>query len=226
MNWRPNKACHFVPIDLETFALPPSEELIAAIRAEAEKEAREELVQEKAILARVDKAQAKFVEGGALDFERARVVSIAMVSDITGDTESFSSSEEADVARWFAERISIWQQEYNQPIRFVGFNITGFDLPMLHLMLCRHNQDVSIRVDKWGPVDLMSEPYGRFIGKRSLAHYLRMYGLPAKSAKGSEVNAMWLADLENKTKTVEAYNRQDVELEYQLFTLMRRFYEF
>lgn len=213
-----NKAVQVVTVDVETKGLPRTDEQRAAYRAELD----EELVQEAAKQKRMD----TFIKSTALDFEMARIVSIAMVSDFDGETRSKSHTDERELSIWFTEELASMQHEHGLNIRFCGFNILAFDLPMLHLMLNRHKLEMHCRVTKWDTIDLISEPFGKFIGKKPLSYYLRCYGIPAKTHDGSEVAAMWEEDVKNNTNHVEQYNRADVEKEYQLYLQMSKFYEF
>ena len=225
MNYR-NKSCQIVTFDVETFANHPTDEQIGAVRAAAELEAKEELVQEKAITSRIDKAVKKYIDGGALDFERAQIISIAMISDFDGEMHSKSHADEKEIAHWFCEEVAMLLQEHNLEIRFAGFNITAFDLPMICHMLARHELPPPFRITKWAPIDLAYEPYGKCIGKKPLDWYLRCYGIPVKTNHGSEVHEMWKRDLENNTNEVERYNRADALKEYTLLQKIGNFYEF
>lgn len=217
MNYR-NKSCQIVTIDVETYAHPPTDEQVGAYRLEVEKE----LTQEAAKKNRIE----NYMKNGALDFERARIVSIAMISDFDGEVKSFSHADEKEIALWFCDEVATMQQENKLEIRFAGFNIVAFDLPMIHLMLDRHDLTPPFRISKWAPIDLIYEPYGKSVGKKPLSYYLRCYRIPAKTHDGSEVAGMWEEDVKNNTKHVEQYNRADAEKEYALLTKMARFYEF
>jgi hypothetical protein len=210
---------HNIVIDVETFALPASQEYLK----EQEKIIREELVQERAIQARLEKIK----NNGALDLARAQIVAVAIASDESDRIASISSNDEEQIAHWLFITIEHLHAETNLDLRFVGFNIIGFDLPMLSVLMARYELPLPFPLSQRKDVlDLMQEPFGRAIGMKPLSWYLQAYGLEAKSASGSEVHEMWLADVASGSTNVEQYCRKDVELEMQLFKKMSMFYEF
>lgn len=209
---------HTIVIDCETVAGP----LSAQERAEAEADIRSELVQEKAIQARLSKLDT----GGALDHSRARIVSIAMYSCITDETYSVSDDSEAIVMAWFVKTMHDFAEIGLPNHRFAGFNILAFDLPLIAIALKRNGLALpGKRIGKWDCVDMMREPFGKYWGNKPLNYYLRCFGIPAKTADGSEVHEMWLQDCANNTKNVEEYCRQDVDRERQLYEALSGMYQ-
>lgn len=203
-----------IVFDLETFANRPTEESIEAYR----REVSEELVQEKAIENRVR----KYIEDGALDLERAKIIAVAFHDITTRETVSISSEDTSTIANFVLTTLNDW---FTPATKLVGFNITTFDLPLLNILLAKQGLALPRKLKRFDYVDLMVEPFGKSFGRKSLDYYLRVFGLPAKTNSGKNVNSLWLSDVANGTKEVENYCRSDVEIEAELYRAFSRLYE-
>jgi hypothetical protein len=201
-------------IDLETINPLPSEEDVQIYEAEV----RQELKQEKAILARLE----KFRTSRTPDVAGATVICAAVHDVTTNETVSFASAEEWRLAQWLN---TILSEYMHAAAKLVGFALNKFDLPLVSKLFSRYGHEQKFKFSLRNTLDLQTYPFGKVLGMKPMNYYLRMYGIPLKRGSGADVAEQWAKDLTNGTNEVEVYCRGDVERTAELYRAMGKTYD-
>lgn len=147
----------------------------------------------------LDKALKQF----ALSPMTGRVVCVGMGwLDDEQEPMTFASDDEAEVLAWLMRTLP------ENPAAIAGFNVRKFDIPFLTARASLHGLELA----PWWP---HARDYRRIADLRDvleegrLAKWLDRFGLPPKTADGSEVEGMTLEE-------IAAYCENDVRVEREL----------
>jgi len=102
---------------------------------------------------------------------------------------------------------------------FVGFNVEGFDLPILNLAMHKAGLRLPCKIGKWDTLDLCERPFKRRYKLKDLAD---IYGLERVEGDGSGVQALWD---EQNLDAIKNYNLSDVKITAELYQILARFYD-
>ena len=207
----------YVVFDLESIPLPIPEEAIAEKRLALSQEYKKDETIEAHLLAWKDKFKFKP--------EGAKPIAIGMQiigHKATSEPMGIQSDDESEIARFFVETIDTFSGS-----KIVGYNILGYDLPLICRSLFKSDLKLNYRIGKWAKIDLMQEPFGRgFDQTGGFKRLCRTYGVKLSGQDGSMVDALWAEDQENGTKKVLEYCLDDVRGCGELFMKFQRFFDF
>lgn len=161
----------------------------------------------------------KWNRSGALSLSRAKVVSVALaqvIGDKVFDLDVSAGGDEAKVMEWFVDYLS----ELGSGCQFVGYNVDGFDLPILCRALHTHSLSLPFPLGKWDSIDLMNKP---FKSKLPLKDLVRAFGIE-RDEQVKDIDGSGVAKLvKNKAwSSLALYNKEDVRITAELFIALSR----
>lgn len=197
-------------IDIETIAKPVPQEVLDEQRKVLAEEYKKEETIEKHL--QDFKERYKFLPGGAeiicvgiMDFQ-------SRVSKVIYDPTKPTS--------WIIDE-TVLELDLYPGHKFCGFNIKGFDLPVLLEHMQRFDTFLDQRKGRYDIIDLYE--WAKFAGfGGSLNKVCKMFGLETKSASGDQVAFMYEQDKSDGGRRVAEYNRQDLEVEAALYRCVGR----
>lgn len=204
-------------VDIETLPLPVPPDAIAEKRLELMEQYKKDETIESHLQAWIQKFRFKP--------EGAQPVAIALSSVVRGkatEPEGIQTDNENEIAKFFVDYLN----EEPQP-KLVGYNILGFDLPVLCRVLFNSGLELNQKVTKWGRIDLMREPFGYgFDNSGGFKRMCKMYGVELCGVTGDEVENLWAKDQAEGTQRVLEYCKDDVRGCAELFIKFSRFFDF
>lgn len=133
-----------------------------------------------------------------------------------------ASDDSCEVAQFFTDYVN--QAANGAPFKLVGFNINGFDLPIIFRWMVHANAFLKRRLGKWDAVDLCAYPLKGHGGLKEICSALGMELLDeeGQDADGSFVSK-WYEE-QNWERILE-YNKHDVLVEGSLYNNIRRIWD-
>lgn len=195
--------------DIETLAIPVPD----STKAEWRKEIAEEYVKEDTIL---KKLEAK-IERAKYDFDGCRPIALSACLILGGGEKVFSSIVHEDSTE-VAKHFHALCQDY-APVKLVGYNIKGFDLPILYRWMALADLKFRTKIGRYDIIDLMDHVSG-FGKKVSLDRACTAYGIKCSEYDGSFVDPWYRA---KDWHRIEAYCVADVQCTLELYEALTRF---
>jgi predicted PolB exonuclease-like 3'-5' exonuclease len=170
-------------LDIETTGLPEAAEYAEPVSAPANYK------DEAKIAAYIAEKQAEQVGRAALDLDLCRVVAIGLMSEVTSAPTAYTGDERELLA-------TLWDvllKEQNPVL--IGFNLIGFDLPVL----IRRSQYLDVPhphlvLDKYRTphIDLMQRlTWNGLVKAKSLKFYAKRFGIPIDdTVNGKDIPAL------------------------------------
>ena len=130
---------------------------------------------------------------------------------IDGANELYAARSGVDaieLASWLGEQLNVLR-----PVKLIGFNVLGFDLPIMQRWMARSGVTLERPFGRYDVVDLMNEVAG--FGKRvSLDRACRAYAIPTSDSDGSMVEGWYVA---KNMQAIERYCLEDVNATVGLY---------
>lgn len=125
-----------------------------------------------------------------------------------------------------SDLLESWWLAVEECSPLVGFNIVGFDLPVIFIRSALLGIRPTRKIDTrpWGGevIDLMQARWPKG-GQKSLKDTARILGfkVPAEGVDGSHVDLLWR---EGRLAEIAAYQASDIEVTRQLFSFLKGFF--
>lgn len=195
-----------ISIDIETLAAP----LIDDVRSEKYEELQKEYSKEDTVQKHLEAFENEkwcFTPEGAIPI-------CVSLCDSDGYEWVVSDKDPLVIARKFWSKI-----EMQAPCKLLGFNLTGFDLPVLMRYGILADCKISKPFGRYDLIDLTTVPFWWEKKGKSLKWYARNFLAGEKKGNGKDVKELW----EKDPSAVEKYCLQDARLALKLYQQYSRF---
>lgn len=207
-----------IAFDIETIAVPATQSELEEIRKGLK---LGNVKDPEKVAAAIKEKEAKALSDNKFRIGGAKPISIAMVEVSRNDPlrleqiEGLCSDTPEELARFFTEFINSYGTNYV----LTGFNIRGFDLPIMSHLLFSTGYRLKHPVGKWDVVDLCENPLGR---EYKLKDAARRFGIEAPiKIDGSAIQELWDS---NDRDAILEYNKSDVFITGRLFQALSTIY--
>lgn len=204
---------NYIIFDIETVKRPLSDRIRADIVRKLERKNLKTKTIEQQLAELEEKRQ--FMPG------QSQIVAIGFYNYSNDKTDYYFSENENEIANLVSSYLATF---FNEMTKLVGFNIKGFDLQQLMILLSK--SQIEKRFDRYSFVDLMNDPFGYYTDKFSLEYYSAIFGLSPKKEGGDDIQGLIDLDKKDNGSRLRDYCLNDVKITKELFDCYSNFYSF